>query len=134
MQHEGAHNIEFVGHTDQNGKGDGVQVMVNRGHAYIGTRVSNGIMVTDVRDPRKPHPVNLVPVHPHSICIHLQIANDIMVCIEELNLRAILSMKDYYGGSNQVDSKLYGKRGEDFSAGHVRYGDARPADFSPQDH
>ena len=39
---ESAHNISFVGHTDQGGRGDGVQVMVNRGYAYIGTRVSRG--------------------------------------------------------------------------------------------
>ena len=37
---EGARNIEFVGHTDQGGRGDGVQVMVARGHAYVGTRVA----------------------------------------------------------------------------------------------
>ena len=37
IQHEGARNIDFVGHTDQGGKGDGVQVMVAGGHAYIGT-------------------------------------------------------------------------------------------------
>ena len=47
-------DITFVGHTDQGGRGDGVQVMVNRGHAYIGTRVSRGVVVTDVRDPRNP--------------------------------------------------------------------------------
>jgi len=39
---EGARNISFVGHTDQGGRGDGVQVMVHRGHAYVGTRVSRG--------------------------------------------------------------------------------------------
>ena len=60
MENEGARNIEFVGHTDQGGRGDGIQVMVARGHAYIGTRVSRGVMVTDVRDPRNPKPVNFV--------------------------------------------------------------------------
>jgi hypothetical protein len=127
MQHEGARNIAFVGHTDQGGRGDGVQVMVNRGHAYIGTRVSHGVMVTDVRDPRHPKPVNLAPVHPNSICLHLQTANDLLLCIEELNLRALLSIKDYYGGSNQVDSSRYGKRGEDFSAGMRVYDISDPA-------
>jgi hypothetical protein len=39
---EGTHNISFVGHTDQGGRGDGVQVMVNRAYAYVGTRVSRG--------------------------------------------------------------------------------------------
>src|SRR5579871_5707131 len=72
---EGAKNIEFLGHTDQGGRGDGVQVMVARGHAYIGTRVSRGIMVTDVRNPRNPKPVNFVPTHPNSVCMHLQAAD-----------------------------------------------------------
>ena len=30
-----SHNIKFLSHSDQGGRGDGVQVMVNRGHAYI---------------------------------------------------------------------------------------------------
>ncbi len=124
---EGARNIAFVGHTDQGGRGDGVQVMVNRGHAYIGTRVSRGVMVTDVRDPRSPKPVNFAPIHPNSWCMHLQTANDLLLCIEELDLKALLSIKDYYGGSNQVDSSRYGKRGEDFSAGMRVYDISDPA-------
>src|ERR1700744_4794645 len=124
---ESAHNIEFVGHTDQNGRGDGVQVMVARGHAYIGTRVSRGVMVTDVRDPRQPKPVNFAPIHPNSWCMHLQAAEDLLLCIEELDLKALLSQKDYYSQSNRVDSSRYGKRGEDFSAGMRVYDISDPA-------
>lgn len=124
---EGAHNIAFVGHTDNGGRGDGVQVMVNRGHAYIGTRVSRGVTVTDVRDPRNPRPVNFVPIHPNSWCMHLQAAEDLLLCIEELDLKALLSIKEYYSRSNQVDSSLYGKRGEDFSAGMRVYDISDPA-------
>src|SRR5690242_5290375 len=29
-------NISFISHCDQGGRGDGVQVMVHRGYAYIG--------------------------------------------------------------------------------------------------
>ena len=128
---EGARNISFVGHTDQGGKGDGVQVMVNRGHAYIGTRVSRCITVTDVRDPRNPKPVNYVPIHPNSWCMHLQTANDLLLCIEELDLKALLSLKDYYSTSNQVDSARYGKRGEDYSAGMRVYDIKDPANPRP---
>jgi hypothetical protein len=128
---EGARNITFVGHTDQGSKGDGVQVMVNRGHAYIGTRVSRCIMVTDVRDPRHPKPVNHVPIHPNSWCMHLQTANDLLLCIEELDLKALMTQKDYYSGSNQVDSARYGKRGVDFSAGMRVYDISDPANPRP---
>ena len=124
---EGARNVRFVGHTDQGGRGDGVQVMVSRGHAYIGTRVSRGVMVTDVRDPRNPRPVNFAPIHPNSWCMHLQAANDLLLCIEELDLKALLSQKEYYSQSNQVDSSRYGKRGEDFSAGMRVYDISDPA-------
>jgi hypothetical protein len=124
---DNARNISFVGHTDQGGRGDGVQVMVNRGHAYVGTRVSRGVMVTDVRDPRHPKPVNFLPVHPKSWCMHLQAANDLLLCIEELDLKALLSQKDYYSSSNQVSSARYGKRGEDFSAGMRVYDISDPA-------
>jgi hypothetical protein len=128
---EGARNIDFVGHTDQGGKGDGVQVMVERGYAYVGTRVSGGVMVTDVRDPRAPKPVRLLPVHPNSVCLHLQAAEGLLLNIEELNLRALLSIKDYYTGSNQVDSSLYGTRGVDFSAGMRVYDTSDPANPRP---
>lgn len=128
---EAAQNIDFVGHTDQGGRGDGVQVMVARGHAYVGTRVSRGIMVTDVRDPRAPKPVNFAPIHPNSWCMHLQTAEDLLLCIEELDLKALLSQKEYYSRSNQVDSKLYGTRGVDFSAGMRVYDISDPANPRP---
>jgi len=41
-----------VGHSDQGGRSDGVQVMVHRGYAYIGHTFSNGITILDVRDPK----------------------------------------------------------------------------------
>ena len=36
-------NIKFISHSDLGGRGDGVQVMVHRGFAYIGHGFSNGI-------------------------------------------------------------------------------------------
>ena len=66
---EGVRNITFVGYTDS-GRGDGVQVMVNRGQASIGTPASCGVMVTDVRDPRNPRPVYFAAIHPNSWCVH----------------------------------------------------------------
>ena len=128
---EGARNIEFVGHTDQGGRGDGVQVMVARGHAYVGTRVSRGVMVTDVRDPRNPKPVNFVPTHPNSVCMHLQAAEDMLLCIQEADQRALLSQQEYHGGSGKVDSSRFGKRGEDYAAGMRVYDISDPANPRP---
>ena len=52
MTPDSARNIDFVGNTDLNGRGDGVQVMVHRGYAYVGHMFSDGITVIDVADPR----------------------------------------------------------------------------------
>ena len=119
--------IKLIGHTDQAGRGDGVQVMVARGHAYVGTRISRGVNVTDVRDPRNPKPVNFLPIHPNSWCMHLQTAEDLLLVIEELDLKALLSQREYYSQSNQVDSSRYGERGKDFSAGMRVYDISDPA-------
>lgn len=124
---EGARNISFVGHTDQGGRGDGIQVMVHRGHAYVGTRVSRGIMVTDVRDPRNPKPVNFVAGHPNSLSMHLQQADDLLLSIQEADQKSLLTAQEYYGGSAKVDSRRYGKRGEDYMAGMTVYDVKDPA-------
>jgi hypothetical protein len=125
---EGARNIAFVGHTDQNGRGDGVQVMVHNGYAYVGTRVSRGVNVTDVRDPRNPKPVNFLPIHKNSWCMHLQTAENLMLVIEELDMKAVMTAEQYYGGSmDRVDSARFGVRGQDFSAGMRVYDISDPA-------
>ncbi|MBV8703622.1 MAG: hypothetical protein JO118_07915, partial [Acetobacteraceae bacterium] len=46
-----ARNMRLLGHTDQGGRADGVQIMVRRGHAYVGHIFSKGFSVIDVRDP-----------------------------------------------------------------------------------
>ena len=47
-----ARNIDFVGNSDQGGRGDGVQVMVHQGHAFIGHMFSDGFTVVDGRKTR----------------------------------------------------------------------------------
>ena len=64
-----AHNIKFLSHSDQGGRGDGVQVMVNKGFAYIGHGFSNGVTVIDVRDAKNPKTVNFLALpaeHPRA--------------------------------------------------------------------
>ena len=72
-----ARNIEFVGHSDQGGRGDGVQVMVHKGHAFVGHMFADGFTVTDVRDPRRPRPVNFVAAPPNTRAFHLQTHGEI---------------------------------------------------------
>ncbi len=51
---ESARNIDFVGSCDQGGRSDGVQVMVHKGHAFVGHMFSDGFTVVDVRDAKQP--------------------------------------------------------------------------------
>jgi hypothetical protein len=49
---EYSRNMRLIGHSDQGGRPDGVQLMVHRGFAYIGHMVSQGFSIVDVRDPK----------------------------------------------------------------------------------
>ena len=42
-----ARNMRLIGHSDQGGRPDGVQVMVHRGFAYVGHMFSKGFSVID---------------------------------------------------------------------------------------
>ena len=55
-----AKNIGYLGHSDQGGRADGTQVMVHKGHAYVGHMFSDGITAIDVRDPRAPKAVAFI--------------------------------------------------------------------------
>ncbi|MGB2596713.1 MAG: hypothetical protein WBC87_17520, partial [Pseudolabrys sp.] len=68
-----ARNMRIIGHTDQGGRPDGVQVMVHRGFAYVGHMFSMGFSVIDVRDTKNPRAVNYVAAPPNTWNIHLQV-------------------------------------------------------------
>jgi hypothetical protein len=42
-----ARNLKLIGYSDQGGRPDGVQVMVNRGYAFVGHMFSKGFSVID---------------------------------------------------------------------------------------
>jgi hypothetical protein len=56
--------MRLIGHSDQGGRPDGVQLMVHRGFAYIGHMVSQGFSMVDVRDPKNPKAAGYVPRRP----------------------------------------------------------------------
>lgn len=125
---ESAHRMHGIGHTDLGGRGDALQVMVNRGHAYVGHFLSAGVTVVDVRDPRRPVPVNFLPVHPRCWSMHLQSHGDLLLVIEEFNFKAVISQQEYYAHSiHGLDSSKFGTRGVDYSAGMRVYDLSDPA-------
>jgi hypothetical protein len=81
MKAVASRNVEFISHSDQGGRGDGVQIMVHRGYAYIGHGYSNGITVLDVRDLKNPKPVAFPPCPPDTRAIHLQSHDDLLLAV-----------------------------------------------------
>jgi len=110
--------FKWVGHTDLGGRGHSDQVMVADGHAYIGHSKTRGTSVVDVRDPRAPRVVGLLPHHAGSWAIHLQVAEGLLLVAEAFDFRAAMSDDEYYLRSvGGFRSERFGKRGHDFSAG-----------------
>ena len=96
-----AKGIKFVGHSDMDGRGDGVQVMVHRGFAYVGHGYSNGITTLDVRDPKKPKVVDFIACAQGTRALHLQTHEDLLLAVNAPSVWTlqVLSEKDYFGGS-----------------------------------
>src|SRR3984893_17817090 len=81
MTADPSRNNKFISHSDQGGRGDGVQVMVNKGFAYIGHGFSNGITIIDVRDPKQPKTVDFLPCPPNTRAHHLQTHGDLLLAV-----------------------------------------------------
>lgn len=125
---EACRNFTPVGASGLAGRGDALQIMVERGHAYVGHRISRGISVVDVRDPCEPRPVNFLPTHPNSWAIHLQTHDGMMLAVEEFDFKSKFGQKDYYASSIPgINSAQFGQRGVDYSAGMRVYDLADPA-------
>ena len=79
LRPEAVRNMRWLGHSELNGRPDGVQVMVHRGYAYIGHGYSMGITVLDVRDPKHPKHVAFLPCPENTRAIHLQTHGDLLL-------------------------------------------------------
>ncbi len=102
MQPSGSKNIRVLSRCDQGGKSDGVQVMVAKGHAFIGHMFSDGFSVVDVHDALKPKTVAFVAAPPNTRSHHLQVAGDLMLVVNGPNIWAMqqyATQQDYYAKS-----------------------------------
>jgi hypothetical protein len=128
-----ARNMRLVGHSDQGGRPDAVQVMVHRGHAYVGHMFSKGFSVIDVRDPKRPRPVEYVAAPPDTWNIHLQTHDDLLLVIHAKDMFADAAFADehaYYSGSiGRTVGTAAGPSGHprSWSAGVAVFDLARPA-------
>lgn len=97
-----ARNMKLIGHSDQGGRPDGVQLMVNKGFAFTGHMFSKGFSVIDVRDPRNPKPAAYVPAPQNTWNIHLQTHGDLLLVINAKDMFAAAEFQDetqYYKGA-----------------------------------
>src|SRR5258708_23299470 len=93
-------NVKFISRSDQGGRGDGVQVMVHRGYAYIGHGYSNGISVIDVRDLKHPTPVAFLACPPNTRAIHLQTHADLLLAVNGPSVSTMeVDPNAYFSGS-----------------------------------
>ncbi|CAG74314.1 conserved hypothetical protein [Pectobacterium atrosepticum SCRI1043] len=112
-------NMRLIGHSDQGGKPDGVQVMVHRGYAYIGHMVSQGVSIVDVRDAKNPKPAGFIAAPPGTWNIHLQTHDDLLLVVNARDLFADASFaeeKVYYTRS-VADTVSTKQQGKSWSAG-----------------
>lgn len=112
-------NMRLIGHSDQDGRPDGVQVMVHRGYAYIGHMVSQGVSIVDVRDAKNPKPAGFIAAPPGTWNIHLQTHDDLLLVVNARDLFADASFaeeKVYYTRS-VADTVSTKQQGKSWSAG-----------------
>ncbi len=95
---EYSRNMRLIGHSDQGGRPDGVQLMVHRGFAYIGHMVSQGFSVVDVRDPTRPTTVNYIAAPPGTWNVHLQAHDDLLL---------VINARDLFADARFADEKVY---------------------------
>lgn len=127
-----AKNMTLIGHSEQGGRPDGVQLMVNKGFVFTGHMFSKGFSVIDVRDPRDPKPVNYIPADPNTWNIHLQTHGDLLLVINAKDMFASAEFQDeaqyYKGALGRKVGTADSSRARDWTAGMAVYDIANPAE------
>jgi hypothetical protein len=113
-----ARNMRLIGHSDQGGRADGIQIMVSGGYAYVGHVFNNGFSIIDVRDPKNPTFVRHIPQPGGTWSQHLQTHGDILIVNNMCDMLKVetsgaFDPGEYYKGS--VADKI------DISAGDRPY-------------
>jgi hypothetical protein len=98
--------IRHLSYSDQGGRPDGVQVMVNRRHVYVGHMFNDGVTILDATEPRQLKPVGFFTAGIGTRTHHLQVADDVMLLANGANIVAMQSydnMRGYFE-NNLADS------------------------------
>jgi hypothetical protein len=115
-----------LGHSDQGGRPDAMQMQYRNGYVYVGHLFSSGFSVIDARDPRDMTTVGFHPAPPDTWNIHLQAADDLLLVIHAKDLwKEFSAEQSYYQGS--VGTRLAGTR-RTWSAGVAIFDISKPAE------
>jgi hypothetical protein len=129
----GRERATVEGYSDVGGKPDTVQIMLNRGHLYVGHMFTDGVTVLDVSNPRQPKPVHSFITAPNTRTHHLQVANDLMLLGNGAN---IVRMQSYdsargYFENTLADSLTNRQPFRSVSSRHLAFAAARSASEMP---
>jgi hypothetical protein len=89
--------IKHISYSDIGGRPDSVQIMVNRGHLYVGHMFGNGLTILDATDPRKLKPVGFFTGGDYTRTHHLQVAEDLLLLANGANIVAMQSYDNLRG-------------------------------------
>jgi hypothetical protein len=89
--------IRHISYSDQGGRPDGVQVMANRRHIYVGHMFSDGVTILDAADSRRLKPVGFFTAGVNTRTHHLQIADDLLLLANGANIVAMQSYDNLRG-------------------------------------
>ena len=95
--------IRHISYSDQGGRPDGVQVMVNRKHVYVGHMFSDGVTIMDASDPRKLKPVHFWTAGSGTRTHQMQNSEDILLLANGAN---IVAMQSYDGQRGYFENNL----------------------------
>ncbi len=89
--------IRHIADSDQGGRPDGVQVMLNRQHVYVGHMFSDGVTILDATDLRRLKPVGFFTAGTNTRTHHLQVSDDLLLLANGANIVAMQSYDNMRG-------------------------------------
>src|SRR5882724_4996141 len=89
--------FRHLSYSDIGGRPDSVQVMLNRGHLYVGHMFSNGVTILDAADPRRVKPVGFFTGGDSTRTHHLQVSDDLLLLANGANIVAMQSYDNIRG-------------------------------------
>ena len=97
------HRIKHISYSDQGGRPDGVQVMYNRKHVYVGHMFSDGVTVLDASNPRALKAVGFFSAGAGTRTHQMQNHGDILLLANGAN---IVAMQSYDGQRGYFENNL----------------------------